>query len=152
MPMTLTVGLARKIGEANYGSRGASANLELELDSSLASEPNRLQDRIRQLFDLVRSSVEQELNGTGYANGLTSNNGHTKNSTASGNGAGHRPLSPAPRPATATQINAINAIAHRQRADLPLVLQNGFQLTRLEDLSIRQASDLIDTLKSSSGR
>ncbi len=35
MPMKLNVGLSRKVGEPNYGSRGASVNLELELDAAL---------------------------------------------------------------------------------------------------------------------
>ena len=35
MPMKLNVGVSRKIGLPDYGSVGASCNLELELDSSL---------------------------------------------------------------------------------------------------------------------
>ena len=42
MPMTLNVGLSRKVGEPNYGSRGASVNLELELDNSLVEQPEQV--------------------------------------------------------------------------------------------------------------
>ena len=40
MPMTLNVGLSRKVGEANYGSRGASVNFAVELEASLIREPD----------------------------------------------------------------------------------------------------------------
>ena len=60
--LKLNVGLSQKIGEANYGSRGASVNLELELDSALAADPDKLKDRIRCLFALAKASVEEELN------------------------------------------------------------------------------------------
>src|SRR4051794_8955780 len=63
MPLKLNIGLSRKIGEANYGSRGGSVNVELEVDSSLVAEPSKLQERIRQLFGLVRTSLAEELNG-----------------------------------------------------------------------------------------
>ena len=63
MPLKLNVGLSRKIGEANFGSRGASVNLELELEAGLAGEPGRLHDRIRQLFRLAKDSVDEELGG-----------------------------------------------------------------------------------------
>ncbi len=35
MPMKLDVGVTRKVGMPDYGSVGASCNLELELDSGL---------------------------------------------------------------------------------------------------------------------
>ncbi len=50
MPLKTNVGVSRKVADNNHGSRGASVNLELELDSSLIQEPGRLQERIRQAF------------------------------------------------------------------------------------------------------
>jgi len=60
--MKLNVGASRKVTDNYYGSRGASVNLELELDSALVAEPARLQEKIRQLFGLVRISLAEELN------------------------------------------------------------------------------------------
>ena len=62
--LKLNVGLSRKVGEPNYGSRGASVNVEMELESALASDAAKLQERIRQLFDVVRASLLEELRGT----------------------------------------------------------------------------------------
>ena len=71
--LNLNVGFNRKAGEPNYGSRGASVNLELELDSGLDADPDRLKDRVRFLFGLAKNSVDEELNGQGSA--ATGNNG-----------------------------------------------------------------------------
>jgi hypothetical protein len=35
MPMKLNVGLCRKVGQPDYGSLGASCNVEVELSGSL---------------------------------------------------------------------------------------------------------------------
>src|SRR5215510_5452686 len=61
--LKLNAGLSRKIGEPDYGSRGASVNLELEVEGHLVSEPEALLDRIRRLFSLARNAVDEELNG-----------------------------------------------------------------------------------------
>src|SRR5439155_7086344 len=79
MPLRLNVGLNRKVGEVNYSSRGASVNLELELDGALVAEPQKLHERIRQLFGLVRTALAEELNG--------GSNGHD----SANNGANARP-------------------------------------------------------------
>ncbi len=55
---------------------------------------------------------------------------------------------PSPRPATASQVKAIRAIASRRRIDLVALLRERFGLQTADELGIRQASDLIDELKS----
>jgi len=57
----LNAGFSRKVGEANYSSRGASVTLELELESSLVSDPEKMQEKIRNLFLLARRAVDEEL-------------------------------------------------------------------------------------------
>ena len=60
---------------------------------------------------------------------------------------GRRPGDPALRkPATENQVRAIRSIASRQHADLDGLLRD-LGVERPEDLSLRQASELIDTLK-----
>src|SRR5262249_42889556 len=118
MPLKLNIGLSRKVGEANYGSRGASVNVEIEVDSSLVNEPARLQEKMRQVFGLVRASVADELNSTnghGHAN-PPDNNGRQHGSN--GNGAGHNGAngqrSHAARRATESQCKALFAITKSQ--------------------------------------
>jgi hypothetical protein len=55
---------------------------------------------------------------------------------------------PSPRPATASQVKAIRAIAARRKIDLVGLLRDRFGLTTADELGIRQASNLIDELKS----
>lgn len=141
MPLKLNVGGSKKIGEANYGSRGASVNLELELDSTLVQEPAKLQDKIRQMFALVRESLAEELNGKDHAHdGRQSQPAATNgNGTKGGN----------PRPATQSQVKALHAIAKAQRLNISQVLRERFQVSKPEDLTIKQASLLIDSLNKS---
>ena len=61
----LNAGFSKKVGEPNFGSRGASVNVDLEVESALIDQPEALQERIRRLFVLARKAVEDELNGNG---------------------------------------------------------------------------------------
>lgn len=138
--LKLNVGLSRKIGEANYGSRGASVHLELEVESALAGDPSTLHDRIRSMFRLARASVDQELAGNDATNGHgTAAPGHQSNGNSQRRSNG--------RHATASQVRAIHAIANRERLDLTAELQQRFGVSQPEDLSIGQASELIDAIK-----
>ena len=61
------------------------------------------------------------------------------------------PDAPSPRPATASQVKAIRAIAARRKIDLVGLLRDKFGLTTADELGIRQASNLIDELKGDEG-
>ncbi len=155
MPLKLNIGLSRKIGEPNYGSRGASINIEAEVDSSLVTDPAKFQERVRQLFGLVRTSLTEELNGNGH-NGSTNGNGHgqpTGTGAANGNGNGNGNRGSTQRiSATEAQCKALFAITRGQGIDLNQLLRNRFHVGRADDLTIKEASALIDELKKSENR
>jgi hypothetical protein len=91
MPLKTNVGVSRKIADNHYGSRGASVNLDLELDSALINDPDRFHDRIRQVFRLAQQAVDEELNrqqgNGGHTNG--NGNGHASNGNGQNTSNGH---------------------------------------------------------------
>jgi hypothetical protein len=139
MPMQLNVGLSQKIGQPDFGSRGASANFEVELESNLIQEPDQLREKIRFLFALAKEAVEEELNGR-IAH-------ETNGSSTNGNGS-QRPANG--RLATASQVRAIHAIADRHHIDLPERLRKLFGADNPNTMLLGQASELIDNLKANS--
>ena len=88
--LKLNIGFNRKIGEANYGSRGASVNLEIEVESGVVREPDKLQAKIGYLFELAKASVDAQLNGVSQpqqpapATGNSGNGAYTNASANSG--------------------------------------------------------------------
>lgn len=131
MPLKLSIASSRKIGEPNYGSRGATVGLEMEVDLSLVDSPRQLHERIRTLFRLAKQSVDLELRSTSLAR--------------------KPPDAPEPisRPATVRQIRAIQAIVRQKNLDLVEELRGRFGIERPEDLSLEEASHLIDAIKPS---
>lgn len=146
--LKLNVGFTKKVGEANYGSRGAAVNLELELDSGLVGDADRLKERIRQLFGLAKASVDEEL---AVVPAQSVRNSHPE-AQHNGNGqtSGQQPNSrrrDGTRSATASQVRALNAIADRRKLDLSGLLTERFQIHNPTGLTITEASSLIDELK-----
>jgi hypothetical protein len=145
MPLTLNVGLSKKVGEPDYGSRGASVNLELELDSGTVNEPDRLRDRIRQMFHLARDAIREELAGNGTpAPQASAPLGPPAPGAANGGYGGNH--GNRDRPATQSQVRALHAITRKQGLNLSQLVRQRFLAQRPEDLSLRDASALIDEL------
>jgi hypothetical protein len=155
MPLKLHVGLSKKIGLPDYGSLGASCHVELELDQSLLfTDLDSFQDKVRQAFIACNQAVKDELrrqqpDGQSLATGKE----RTGAPPCAGNGRGHLSDSGArkprdrTRPATASQVRAIDAIALRQDLDLAQILWDDFGCSRADELTITEASRLIDALK-----
>jgi hypothetical protein len=128
MPMKINIGMSRKVGEPNYGSRGASVGLEVELDANIVNQPRHLHRHIARLFRLAKQSIDAELKDGG-----SQQCGCFR----------HRPADKSMnRTATPAQLRAITALAKRQGIDLRQ-LQERFNVVTPASLSVRQASDLI---------
>ncbi len=160
--LKLNTGITRKVGLPDYGSAGASCNLEVELDTSLFHDLDGLHQVVRRAYAACNQAVQDELARSSAA---SNGNGKPKAraayevvevstspafsgariTTTSSNGAAQP--TPAVRPATASQVKAIRAIASRRRIDLATLLQTRFGLAAPGELGIRQASELIDELK-----
>jgi hypothetical protein len=150
MPLKLNVGASRKIGEPNYGSRGASVHVEVELDAALIRKPFKLHKHIRQLFAIVGGAVAEELSGRKDSPAQATANQAHHHAAASANGKANR-LNGAgnvqPRLATIPQVKAILTLASTHQVDLTALLQARFQVDKPEHLTVSQASDIIGTLK-----
>jgi len=147
--LKLNVGFTKKVGEANYGSRGAAVNLELEFDSSLAGDAERLRERIKRLFVMAKASVYEELAGAKSTGTCTNgdNGDDPTHGQANGNGRAAGRRRDGTRPATASQVRALGAIAERQGIELGDKLHARFGVRNAAELTITEASGLIDELK-----
>ena len=139
MPMKLNIGLNQKKGEPNYGSRGASFNVEVEVDSSVAIDPKRLRERARALYAIARKAIDEELGAEETVEEAIEVNGAV--------GVARQISTGGTTLATAGQVRAVFAICRSQELNPFELVQTRFGRKRIEDLSIREASCLIDELK-----
>jgi hypothetical protein len=147
----LNVGASRKVSDSHYGSRGGCVNVELELDSTLALDSQKLRDHIRNLFDLANASLEEELQGTTEPASVEESHQQRNESSfnGNGNGAGNAVTVTPVRFATEKQIICIQGLARKHGVPVPeLLKQAGVRV--FNDMSVRQASQMIESLKGSS--
>lgn len=150
MPLRLNIGWSKKIGQPDFGSLGASAHLELELDSGAVSDTDRLRQHVRHLFGLAKTSVEEELNRQQPPLPRASRNGLGRDQQTRDNGRvtarGHQILQRSNgRVATQSQVRALKAIASRHQIDLGARLER-YGVRTVEELGVHEASRMIDDL------
>ena len=135
MPLKLNVGVSRKVGLPDYGSVGASCNLELELDSGqLERDLDGFQARVRDAYVAAHQAVHDELArlqvpdetraerpprsppGSAQEWILPGRTGTARSDRAKDDRSRVR------KPATPNQVKAILAIARRQNTDLGRLL------------------------------
>ena len=145
----LNVGASRKVSDNHYGSRGGNVNIELELDSSLALDSQKLRDHIRKLFDLANASLTEELQANNEPACVENSHHQGDGVSFNGNGNGNVVTAIPVRFATEKQIICIQGLARKHGIPVPeLLKQAGVRV--FNDMSVRQASQMIESLKSSS--
>ena len=160
MPMKFNVGVSRNVALPELYSVGTSCNLELEPDEALLERDfdgfhpqmggaNLASDqavhdegeRLQVLADCM-AEVPAWTSGRGSVNNwsdIESRKCHSRrNQEAPSRGR---------KRARPNQVKAILAIARSQKADLEGLLCQEFDAERPEDLTVKQASNLIDLLK-----
>ena len=159
--LKLHAGVSKKVGLPGFSSASASCTIEAELDSSLLQDHEGFQIVVAAGLPVVREGR------AGPDRPADQRRPSDDTSPAAGDRRGPHQLrpsaarereqalpdqpqftnQPSPRPATASQVKAIRAIAARRKIDLVGLLRERFGLTTADELGIRQASNLIDELK-----
>jgi hypothetical protein len=159
--LKLHAGVSRKVGLPGFSSASASCTIEAELDSSLLQDHEGFQVVVQRAYQSCEQAVQDQIARL-TGDPVEANPPSTKpqevievrtSPAISGASVNRLPVAqftnqPSPRPATASQVKAIRAICARRKIDLIGLLRERFGLTTADALGIREASALIDELKS----
>jgi len=170
--LKIHAGVSRKVGLPGYSSASASCTIEAELDSSLLNDTEGFQIVVQRAYQSCEQAVQDqiarltseepaavpevaqpepvapevvEVRTSPAIQGARITTNRAEQTVT--NRAVFRDQ-PSPRPATASQVRAIRAICSRRKIDLLSLLRERYGLTTADELGIRQASNLIDELKS----
>lgn len=123
----INAGISRKLGLPQYSSAAATCAIEAEYDASLLHDSAELGHAIRQIYRACEAAVGQELD-------------RLRRQERAGGGRSDRPATPA-------QLRTIHGLAHERSIDLGQLLAARFRVAHETDLSVVQASGLIDLLR-----
>ncbi len=144
----LTASVSKKVPmpDIDFSSRCCSAGAEVELASGAGAE--EMKEKLRALYVLLEAAVDEQLHGPAPPPARKPLPEKTRRRLAGGAGGNGRK-------ATRAQLRAIQAIADERgigEEDLVEWLEEEFSVGRAEELSVRDASALIDRLKGPSGK
>jgi len=138
MAIRANVSFSQKLGQPDYGSVGAACSLEIELDSHLFErDPDEFRGQLGLAYLTCRQAVEQQLSPFQPSERPPAL-AHAQPGGNNGSGS---------RPATQSQQRALWAICNRNGLNLESICLDEFEVQRADALDIRQASTLIDKLK-----
>ena len=156
--LKLHAGISRKVGLPNFSSASASCHIEAELDSALLGDAAGFQIVVQRAYRSCEQAVEDQISrltreaqsDTGQPQKVIEvrTSPAIQGATVNRLSAPQFSNQPSPRPATASQVRAIRAICSGRKIDLVSLLLDRFGLQTADELGIRQASNLIDELKS----
>ncbi|MFM8704997.1 MAG: hypothetical protein ACKOHG_14240, partial [Planctomycetia bacterium] len=171
--LKLHAGVSKKVGLPGFSSASASCTIEAELDSSLLQDHEGFQVVVQRAYHSCEKAVQDQiarLTSDGESDHsqpqevvevrtspaisgarITTNGADVRATNGAELLATNRAVfrdAPSPRPATASQVRALRAIAARRKIDLVGLLRERFGIQTADELGIRQASALIDELKS----
>ena len=165
--LKLHAGVSKKVGLPGYSSASASCTIEAELDSSLLQDHEGFQIVVQRAYQSCEKAVQDQIARLTHDGPEDSQpqevievrtspaiNGARITTNSAEQAVTNRAVirdQPSPRPATASQVRAIRAICSRRKIDLLSLLRERYGLTTADELGIRQASNLIDELKSDEG-
>ena len=154
--LKLHAGVSKKVGLPGFSSASASCTIEAELDSSLLTDTAGFQIVVQRAYQSCEQAVQDQIarltsNGQSDAGQPpprevieVRTSPTSRGVTVTANGAETRATNravfrdaPSPRPATASQVKAIRAIAARRKIDLVGMLRERFGLTTADELGIR---------------
>mgnify|MGYP006275530279 FL=1 len=147
--MKLSVGLSRKVSDNHFGSKGGNIGLEVEVDSTLLSDPSRLQGHIQSLFEMVRLSLEEELSDKEEGSQQEARDTGNQNALVSQEVA--KPAQSMPvRKASERQLSLIQELVRKAKIPFRPLLEER-KVSTFHELTLQQASSLITELKAMVG-
>ena len=160
--LKLHAGVSKKVGLPGFSSASASCTIEAELDSTLLNDTEGFQIVVQRAYASCEKAVQDQIARLTSDGESDHSQPHSQprevvevrtNPAIQGATVNRLPAAqftnqPSPRPATASQVRAIRAICSRRKIDLVGLLRDRFGLTTADELGIRQASNLVDELKS----
>ncbi len=136
--LKLNASFSKKVpAEVEFSSKSYHAAIEVELPDGLTQQ--QLQSKIHDTFELVKESVEAEINGTTQNNNKDSTIPY-QNKKESGNKNNNSYATP-------KQLKYLADLANKKNINLFAYIRD-YGLNKIEQLSFEQCSQLINKFKS----